>query len=168
MTNILTAVQAANALRCDVTDPEMLDLLPQADSYIRIATGRDWTLDTPIHPVAIAAARLLVVMWHEDPAMMAQRNAPLSFGLMSCLTQLESIALKTKTFQGNRGLGGANLVGAMPGDLVSTLTGVVGCSGDQKASFEAVITLADQIQQLTSSDLSARWYRVYLIPLEEQ
>ena len=43
MTNILTAQQAANALRCDPTDVELLDLLPQVDSYLRNATGRDWT-----------------------------------------------------------------------------------------------------------------------------
>jgi len=163
MTNILTAQQAANACRCDMTDPDMLDLLPMVDSYIQKATGRDWTKDTPIEPVAIAAARILLVMWHEDPAMMAIRNAPLQFGMTSLLVTLESIALKTKTFQGNTGLGGVTLLGAVPGDLVSTLTGVSGVTGDQHTQFETVITLADQIQQLASVDLSANWYRVYLI-----
>jgi hypothetical protein len=92
--NILTVTEASNALRTSADDPNLLDLLPQVDSYIQNATGRDWTQDSPIHPVAKAAARMLLVMWHEDPAMMAQRNAPLSFGLSACLLQLEVIALQ--------------------------------------------------------------------------
>ena len=168
MTNILTAQQAADACRCDPSDANMLDLLPLVDAFIQRATGRDWTKDVPIEPVAIAAARILMVQWHENPAMMAIRNAPLGFSLTSCLVTLESIALKTKTFQGYTGLGGATLLGANPGDLVQTLTGLSGVTGDQRAQFESVITVADQIQQLTSTDLSANWYKVYLIPLEDQ
>jgi predicted aspartyl protease len=92
MANILTAAQAANALRCEVTDPAMLDLMPQVDEYIKTATGRNWAADTTIDPVAIAAARMLLVMWYENPAMVGSQTV-LSYGLGNALTQLEAKAL---------------------------------------------------------------------------
>jgi hypothetical protein len=163
--NILTAQIAANALRCATDDPEMLDLLPQVDAYILNATGWDWSTDVPINPTAVAAARLLLVMWHEDPAMMAQRNAPLSFGLTACLAQLEALAHNHLTFQGRSGPGKCTLVGAMPGDTVTSLTGLIGCNGDQASLYEAVITVEDEIQQITTADLSKNWYRVLITPV---
>ncbi len=165
MTNILTANEAANALRCDVYDQEMLDLLPQVDRFIINATGYDWTTDITINQAAKSAARMLLVMWHEDPAMMAQRNAPLSFGLMSALVQLEALAAEHLEFQGLMSSGPCTLLGARMGDTVSSLVGLIGCSGNQAANFESVITVDDQIKQVSSSDLSAKWFRVWLIPV---
>jgi hypothetical protein len=92
MANILTAAEAANVLRCDVADANMLALLPSVDAYIQNATGRDWTADNPVRPEAKAAARMLMVRWHEDPGGMAAGSA-LSFGLAACLVQLEALAL---------------------------------------------------------------------------
>lgn len=93
MANILTATEAANVLRCDEDDPTMLDLLPQVDAYIQNATGRDWTIDDPVHPVARAAARLLLVKWHEDPGELSG-NLTLTYGLAGVLVQLEALALQ--------------------------------------------------------------------------
>ncbi len=97
MANILTTQEAANCLRCDVTDPNMLDLMPQVDAYIKNATGYDWTLDTPINPVAKSAARILIAMWHANPGMLAYGESPLIFGLSSALIQLEAIYQATQT-----------------------------------------------------------------------
>lgn len=94
MANILTATEAANILRCAEDDPAMLDLLPQVDAYIKNATGRDWTDDDPIDPVAKAAARILLVRAHEDPGALAQPAPALGWSLASCLVQLEAEALK--------------------------------------------------------------------------
>lgn len=96
MANILTETEAANALRCDEDDPGMLDLLPMVDKYVENATGRDWTADNPIRPEAKAAARMLLVRWHEDPGGMAAGVA-LGWGLSSAFTQLEALALTLET-----------------------------------------------------------------------
>jgi hypothetical protein len=165
VTNILTAQQAANVLRCDPTDPEMLDLLPLVDRSIINRTGHDWTKDTPIEPIAQAAAMKMLVMWHEDPGMMAQRNAPLSFGLISDIVQLEALAGQFLEFQGMKGTGACTLMSACVGDTVSTLVGLIGVTGNQASSFETVISVADQIQQISTSDLSANWYRATLTPV---
>lgn len=94
--HILTAAEAAQVLRCDVTDPLMLALLPSVDTYIRIATGRDWTLDVPIYDEAKSAARILITLWHENPAMTGYvGNLPA--GLSACLCQLEAQALTLGT-----------------------------------------------------------------------
>jgi hypothetical protein len=96
--NILTATEAANVLRCEPDDPAMLDLLPVVDAYIIGATGRDWTADETIQQEAKAAARILLVQWHEDPGMIVGRQMViLSGGLAACLSQLEALALILET-----------------------------------------------------------------------
>jgi hypothetical protein len=90
--NILTQDEASAALRCASADPDMLALLPLVDSYIEMATGRDWTADSPVRDEAKSAARMLLVRWHEDPGGMAAGGA-LGFGLSACLTQLEALAM---------------------------------------------------------------------------
>ena len=93
MANILTAAEAAAVLRVSNTDPDMLTLLPLVDKAIENATGRAWQDDSPIEPTAKAAARILMVQWHENPGMIASGMTSLEFGLGACLTQLEAIAL---------------------------------------------------------------------------
>jgi hypothetical protein len=91
MTNILTAAEAANVLRCLTTDALMVQLLPQVDEYIKTATGRDWTADTTIDPMAKAAAQMLLTMWHENPSMTGNAGM-LPAGFSACLCQLEAKA----------------------------------------------------------------------------
>lgn len=93
MTNILTAGEAAEVLRVEITDANMLRLLPLIDAYIKNASGRDWTLDNPAHPTAKSAARMLLVRWFEDPGQMASGNT-LNFGLNAAMTQLKALALE--------------------------------------------------------------------------
>jgi hypothetical protein len=162
VTNIMTAAEAANALRCGVTDPAMLDLLPQVDGYINYATGHDWTADAAINPVAKAAARMLLVKWHEDPGMNATQAASLAYGLSACLVQLEAMNCQNKEFMGLNGSGYICLPGAAVGDTVVSVLGLVGLSGDQAASFESVISVQDYIMQVSSADLYLKWFRVNL------
>jgi hypothetical protein len=96
MTNILTAAEAATVLRCAETDQNMLALLPQVDAYLEMATGRDWTADAAVRPAAKAAARMLLVRWHEDPGGMAAGVAS-GFGLAAALAQLEALALQLES-----------------------------------------------------------------------
>jgi hypothetical protein len=98
MSYILTDIEAANVLRCEPNDPFMLDLLPAVDAYLKQATGRDWAADTTVYTEAKAAARILLVQWHEDPGMMIGSQAnTLSGGLAACLAQLEAKALELET-----------------------------------------------------------------------
>jgi len=164
---ILTDTEAATVLRCEDDDQNMLDLLPLVDAYIKNATGHDWAADDTIRPEAKTAARMLLVMWHENPAMMASGLMTLSFGLSAALVQLEVIAMSYLSFSGRDGAGACTLTGAQVGDIVSTLVGLVGVSGDQSTAFEGAITVKNQIQQTSTDDLSANWYKAYLVSVEE-
>lgn len=167
-TYILSVEEAAAVLRCDTDEDNMLMLLPMVDAYIRQATGRDWAQDDPIDQRAKAAARILLVQWHENPAMIALSGTDLlSHGLRAVLTQLESLALRYKTFQGITGAGAIALKGANVGDTVSSVVGAAGVSGDQSAAFESRITIKDEIQQVSTSDLSDNWYKALLTPVGE-
>jgi hypothetical protein len=72
------------------------------------------------------------------------------------------------TFEGLSAAGAVSLSGAREGDTVEMLIGLVGVVGDQSANFEAVITVDGQIQQTSASDLSGKYYRVYLVGLGEK
>lgn len=163
MTNILTAQQAANALRVETTDLRMLDILPQVDLFIQKATGRDWTQDGTINKVAISAATMLLVQWFDNPSMMGNEGG-LHYGLNATLTQLEAEALKYRKyeFEGLNGGGSIYLPGAREGDDVIKLVGVFNASGSQTSSFESDISEENYILQTSTSDLSETIFVVVL------
>jgi hypothetical protein len=71
-------------------------------------------------------------------------------------------ALKYLAFTGKNGAGAITLTGAAVGDKVA---GVANTSdgGSGASAFETTITVADQIQQSSASDLSTKKYTVLLI-----
>lgn len=166
MTTILTAAEAAQVLRCEATDALMLALLPSVDDYIRNATGHDWTADSTIHKTAKSAARILITLWHENPAMITSGQGALPWGLSAVLSQLEALALRYKIFEGLPSTGYISLPGAQAGDTVTQLIGVVGASGDQAAKFASVIEFDDLLEQTSSDDLEDIYFRVLLTPPE--
>ena len=168
MANILTAAEAAAVLRVDDTDADMLALLPLVDRYIEKATGHDWAADASIETAAKSAARMLVVMWYENPAMIGKVEV-LSHGLNAALTQLEALALKWQDyeFEGLSSSGYISFPDAIEGDQVVSLVGLYGVSGDQSANFESVISVDGYIQQTISSDLSDNGYLVTLISAKD-
>lgn len=92
---ILETSEAATVLRCAEDDPNMLDLLPLVDTYLANATGYDWAEDPCEIPMeAKSAARMLLVMWHENPAMIGMPGSSLGFGLAAVLMQLKALALE--------------------------------------------------------------------------
>jgi len=159
--NILTAQQAANALRTTTTDARLLDLLPQVDLYIQNSTGRDWTQDDTKNAVAVSAATMLLVQWFENPSMVGTEGGS-SYGLTAALAMLEAEALKywKHVISGCNGAGSIPLPGAEIGDDVISLVGIYGVSGDQAAGFESVISVRGSIQQTSGSDLSGNVYVV--------
>jgi len=91
--NILTADEAARVVSVDSTDEKLLDILPQVDSYIQQATGRDWTRDDIINPVAKTAARLKLALDYDLMAMQQNQIDALNRAITSSLSQLETIAI---------------------------------------------------------------------------
>jgi len=163
MANILTAAEAASAIRVDASDADLLALLPLVDAFVNRATGRDWTQDGTINALAKNAARMLIVQWYDNPAQMGDGNA-LAFGLKNTLMQLESEALKYRKyeFEGVNGGGLIVLEGAREGDDVVKLVGVYGASGTQTDKFESEISEEGQILQTSTADLSEKHYVVIL------
>ncbi len=163
MANILTAAEAAQVLRCEATDALMLALLPSVDAYIKGATGHDWAADSTVNPAAKSAARILIALWHENPAMIGSQGA-LPWGLSAVLSQLEALALRYVIFEGSSSAGFISLSAAREGDTVSELVGVVNGSGSYTSSFENVISEDGYIRQTSSADLDGIWFRVLLTP----
>ncbi|HAE59758.1 MAG TPA: hypothetical protein DCG54_09720 [Anaerolineae bacterium] len=164
MPTILTAAEAADVLRLEVNNPDMLNLLPLVDSYIQNASGRDWAADSSIHPTAKAAARILLVQWFENPGQFGPGSTP-PYGFQAVVGQLEAIALQTKLFTGRNGAGFFSLQGVRIGERLRDVVGVIGASGDHSAAFASMITVNDQVQQISNADLSESYFQARFVPL---
>ena len=98
--SILTPTEAANVLRCEIDDQNMLDLLDPVDAYIENATGWQWSQDTVINASAKSAARMLLVQWFENPAQTgSEYDVALTFGLNAVLLQLKAEAVRLKELE---------------------------------------------------------------------
>lgn len=157
--SILTASEAAAYLRTAESDAAMLALLPMVDEYLLGATGHDWAADAAIDPTAKLAAGTLLVNWYDNPNLVGNGDPA-----ATTIAQLAAKALRWRKylFCGRSGAGPILLDEARTGDVVITLMGVYGVSGDQKAAFEATVSEDGQIQQLSGADLSDNQYVVVL------
>jgi hypothetical protein len=72
--------------------------------------------------------------------------------------------LKVLSFTGRNGAGACTLTGAAVGDEVVGIAGLTDMGGAD-ASFEATVTVVDQIQQSAAGDLSLKNYLVILRPI---
>jgi hypothetical protein len=159
MANILTPAEAANFVRTTSDDEVLLQFLPLVDQYLLNATGHDWTSDASIHPTAKIAAGMLITYWYDNPNAVGQ--APEAF--LSLLAQLEAEAAKYRKYEfaGRKGAGAIaidELHSTRKGDVVLSITGTYGASGDQKSKFESVISKSGQLQQISADDLSENLY----------
>lgn len=73
--------------------------------------------------------------------------------------KLSSSAFKSAVFTGHNGTGAVTLTGTKVGDKVLMLVDLTD-STDGSASFEATITVNDQIQQTSASNLSAKTFTI--------
>jgi hypothetical protein len=158
MANILSAAEAANFVRASTGDAVMLQLLPLVDTYLLNATGHNWAADASVSNTAKLAAGMLLIHWYDNPGLIGQAPAALSAGLVQL--EAEGLSYRKYAFDGASGAGSISLPGARKGDVVQSLTGVYGVSGDQKAAFEATLSEDEQIQQTSTSDLSDNCYVV--------
>jgi hypothetical protein len=76
--------------------------------------------------------------------------------------KLDEAALNGLVFTGAAAAGACTLTGAKVGDKVVSLVNLTDATND-KANFEATITVADQIQQSSASNLSAKKFAVMLV-----
>jgi len=159
MANILTAAEAAAFIRTATSDTVMTALLPMVDEYLFKATGHDWANDTTIDPAAKLAAGTLLTAWYDNPAMVGN-GAPAN-ALLATL-EARALAFRKYAFAGLNGAGSIYLEHARKGDVVMSLIGTYGVSGDQKASFAASIADDQVLLQLSGSDLSDNLYSVVL------
>jgi hypothetical protein len=157
---ILSAVEAANFLRCEPDDQVMLQFLPMIDVYLENATGHNWANDDPVPAVAKSAAGMLLIAWYDHPEMVG--SSPTS--LLGLLVQLEAEALKYKkyTVEGLNGAGSIFLSNALEGSSVLSVTGVVGATGDQSAKFETTISEENFIKQTSADNLDEKFFVVVL------
>lgn len=83
------------------------------------------------------------------------------------LPKISFSGIKVYRFDGKNGTGAITLTGAVVGDRVIAIFGVVSATGvtvATPANFESTITVNDQIQQSSASDLSGNDYIVLLAP----
>jgi hypothetical protein len=68
------------------------------------------------------------------------------------------------SFSGKNGTGACTLAGVKVNDVVLSVTGQVAADvGDKASLFESAITVADQIQQSSASDLSTKVYMALIL-----
>lgn len=80
-------------------------------------------------------------------------------GLAAVLAKLEIIS-----FSGVAEAGACTAVGLNAGDVVLSVTGTVAADvGNQSSSFESVVTVDDQIQQTSASDLSSKVFAALVL-----
>ena len=73
-------------------------------------------------------------------------------------------ALQLIAFAGKNGAGACTATGLNVGDKILSVTGVAaGTVGDQSALFETVVTVDDQIQQSSDTNLSANIYNAFVL-----
>lgn len=73
-----------------------------------------------------------------------------------------TLALKFLSYTGRNGAGAITLTGAAVGDKVIGINNTTD-GGSAAASFEATVTVADQVQQSSASDLSTKKYTILLV-----
>jgi hypothetical protein len=84
-------------------------------------------------------------------------------------TKLAATGIVSGSFAGHNNTGACTLTGATVGQRVLILARIDDAAGavttEQSAAFESTITVADQIQQTSASNLSAQKFLVVLMPV---
>lgn len=80
-------------------------------------------------------------------------------GLAAVTAKLDIIS-----FSGKNGAGACTMTGVAVGDVVLSVTGVVAADvGDKASLFESTITVINQIQQSSATDLSTKVYMALIL-----
>lgn len=122
----------------------------------------------PITDASVTAAKLASDAVTTDKILAANvTTAKFAAGAVT-LPKVTTTGIKTLAAAGRNGAGAITLTGAAVGDRVLTSFGAPTAGGALAAPaagvFEAAITVVNQIQQASASDLSANTYVHILIP----
>lgn len=77
-------------------------------------------------------------------------------------SRLSSTGFRTLGFTGLNGAGSITLTGAIAGDRVMGILRTDGATADPRSLFASEITTNDTLEQISSSDLSAQRFIIFL------
>jgi hypothetical protein len=139
-----------------------LTTAPASDAEALAKTADDVAV-TPANLAAIGSSATFAGLVElatdaEAQAVTDTARAVTAHGLGAALADLELIA-----FVGKNNVGACTATGLKVNDVIFSVTGVVAADvGDQSAKFEAVVSVADQIQQTDSGNLSTKVYLAFV------
>lgn len=131
------------------------------DPNVQNADLVDSLTDPTVLPAASATARGVVELATNAEA---QAGADTARAVTAANLRAVLTGLKFISFDGKNGAGACTAAGATVGDVVLYVAGLTGGAlGNAKASFEAAITVVDEIQQSAAGDLSSNDYLAILL-----
>lgn len=87
---LISIEEARDALRVDGEDNDVIiiPLLESIPSYLEVTTGRTWTDDTLVHPLAQTVTKLLLQLWYDPQDQDSERLKRTIDNLLAALTVL--------------------------------------------------------------------------------
>lgn len=87
---IMTTEEAKQALRVDGNDyDDIIDpLIDSIPAYLEVATGRDWTQDVDVHPLAQTTAKFVLQLWFDPQTQDSERLKRTIDSLLVSLTAI--------------------------------------------------------------------------------
>lgn len=144
-----------------VNSAELIELASSAETITGTDAAKGVTPAGLQAKVSSATAKGIIELATDAEAMAVTdaERAVTAHGLGAVLARLELIA-----FSGRNLAGVCTATGLKVNDVLFSVTGVVAADvGDQSALFEAIVTVADQIQQVSATDLSTKVYNAFVL-----
>lgn len=144
-----------------VTAAELIELASSAETITGTDAAKGVTPAGLQAKVASAIAKGIIELATDAEAMAVTdaERAVTAHGLGATLARLELIA-----FSGRNLAGVCTATGLKVNDVIFSVTGVVAADvGDQSALFESIVSVADQIQQISATDLSTKVYHALVL-----
>jgi len=159
---LATPLAAANMAAATTTAQGAVELATDAETQTGTDTAR---AVTPANLAACTATetRKGVVELATDAE--AKAGSDTARAITPALLAAVLLNCKLISFDGLNGAGACTATGAAVGDRVVGVVGLSGALGAADASFEATITVVNQIQQTALGDLSLNDYLVILLPI---
>lgn len=144
-----------------VNSAELIELASSAETITGTDAAKGVTPAGLQAKVSSATAKGIIELATdaEAQAVTDAERAVTAHGLGAVLARLELIS-----FSGRNLAGVCTATGLKVNDVLFSVTGVVAADvGDQSALFEAIVTVADQIQQVSATDLSTKVYNAFVL-----
>lgn len=140
-----------------------LTTAPASDAQALAKTADDVAL-TPANLAALGSTAALAGLVELATSAEAIAGSDTARAVTPAALAAVTAKLDVISFTGKNGAGACTVTGLKVNDVILSVTGVAsGEKGDQSASFETVVTVADQIQQSSESDLSTKVYLAFVL-----